>query len=76
MAEFKVLTAEELNALDVDQIIEVHPAGKYFIVVPEGINDDQLNEIRRMLDEWLESTYPFMLVTNDIVIARIDDEGK
>ncbi len=56
------------------EVIEIHPDCKYMLRVTEPVSHEVIESIRAVLDEWLESDKPIVIVSSKLELVKVLEE--
>jgi len=58
------------------QVIEIIPNGKYVILVPERITMSEVDYLKEIINEWLDSDKQFLLLWGGLTLTRVDEHAS
>ena len=63
---------------DDPQVIPIDPKGKYIIIFPMRLTDEEIQHARESIDEWWEGegSGPFLLADGGIKLVRVDGHDE
>ena len=66
-----------MTEIPADQVIRIDPDGKYIIVFPMRLSEDELTLYQRTLDEWWnESHNPFLMADGGVQVIKLEKYDK
>lgn len=67
------MSEEKKLDIPIEQVIEIHSDAKYLLIVPDDLEDEQLEYMDEALSEWWESDNPILIITDAIKLVRVDE---
>lgn len=65
------------NDIEVKQVIEIHPDGKYVFLFAEKYPSlSEYEELGDTISKWWASDEPFLLLSGGIQLVRVDEVGQ
>lgn len=62
------------DPVQVDQVIEIKPDGKYVLVVPAWADEYKFEETVTVVSDWWDSDDPILIIGNGLRLVRIEDK--
>jgi len=67
------MSEEKKIDIPVEQVVEIHPDAKYLLIVPDDLEDEQLEYMDEALSDWWESDTPILIITDALKLVRVDE---
>lgn len=67
------------QSIPAGEVIKIDPEGRYILVFPMRLSDDELHRYRQTLDDWLEedrNTPSFLLIDGGVQVIRMERDDK
>jgi hypothetical protein len=55
-----------------EQVIPIDPDGKYVMIFPMRLTDDEMMKYREVLDNWLEGPGTFLIADGGVQVIRLE----
>lgn len=61
-----------------EEVMKIDPEGKYLVVFPMRLTEDEMARYRETLDGWWNNDSPFLMVDGGVKVIRLEkyDEEK
>ena len=54
------------------QVVPIHPDGRYALVMPDVLTQEEVEKIRLKLELWRRSGEQFIVLAGDVALVRVD----
>ena len=55
------------------QVVPIHPDGRYALVMPDSLTQEDVEKIRIKLEVWRRSGEQFIVLAGDVALVRVDE---
>jgi len=66
------------ETIPVGEVIKIDPEGKYVLIFPTRLTDEELEQARQTLDSWWDgdSGSPFLLADGGVQVIKLEKHGE
>ena len=58
----------------IQEIIKIDLSSKYVVIIPKDMPIAEVDKIRDIITEWINSDIPFMFITDEIKLVKVSDK--